>query len=72
MALVSSALAVVKGLSPGTVRYGRGGELVKALAQELRPGVAKAMGEAFPAGLGSSTLGDTSFAILATSRARFE
>ena len=36
MALVASTLAVVKGLGPGTVRYGSGCELVKALAQELR------------------------------------
>ena len=53
MALVASTLAVVKGLGPGTVRYGGAGELVKALAQELRTGVAQAMGEAFAAGLGN-------------------
>ena len=53
MALVASALAVVKGLGPATVRYGSGGELVKALAQELRAGVAQAMGEAFAAGPGN-------------------
>ena len=53
MALVASTLVVVKGLGPGTVRYRSGGELVKALAQELRTGVAQAMGEGFAAGLGN-------------------
>src|SRR5262245_13276188 len=53
MALVASALAVVKGLGPGTVRYRSGGELVKALAQELRGCVTQVMGEAFAAGLGN-------------------
>ena len=46
-------LAVVKGLRPGRVGYGSGGELVKALAQELHTGVAQAMGEAFAAGAGN-------------------
>ena len=45
MAFVAGTLAVVKRLGPGTVRYRSGGELVKALAQELRTGVAQAMGE---------------------------
>lgn len=52
-ALVASTLAVVEGLGPGTVSYGSGGELVKALAQKLRTGVAQAMGAAFAAGLGN-------------------
>ena len=36
-----SSLAVVKGLGPGAVTYGTGGEFVKGLAKELRTSLAE-------------------------------